>query len=174
METRIMQRPADYSKAINLKYPEQVVVAIARDPKGKFNPITLGWTMIASGDPPMMAVAIGKSRWSVQAFRHAKQFVVAFPSEHQQEEVMLYGTKSGRDTDKLIDARAATQPAEKIEGVLLADAVANFECRVVGEMDAGDHILFVGKVVAAHRNEADLQRIYTVGPGYKMAGLPRG
>lgn len=169
-----MQREVDYAEAIVTKYPEQVVVAIAKDTAGKYNPITLGWSMIASGSPPMMVVAIGKTRWSTSAFRHARQFVVAFPSEHQREEVMLYGTRSGRDTDKLAAAGAKTEPAKAIDCVLLADAVANFECRLVGEMDAGDHVLFLGEVVRAHRNTQDLNRLYTVGPGYKMRGLPRG
>lgn len=169
-----MQREIDYSEAIVTKYPEQIVVAIAKDPKGKYNPITLGWTMLASGTPPMMAVAIARKQWSVQAIRHSREFVIAFPSEHQQQEVMLFGTRSGRDCDKLAEARAKTEPAKAIDCVLLADAVANFECKLVSETEAGDHIIFLGEVVRAHRNEADLNRIYTVGPGYKMRGLPRG
>lgn len=169
-----MQREASYSEAIDSKYPEQIVIAIAKDSKGKHNPITLGWTMIVSGEPPMMAVSIGKTRWSVEAIRLAKEFVIAFPSEAQQDETMLFGTRSGRDTDKLADAGAATQPAKAIDAVMLADAVANFECRLVGEMEAGDHVIFVGEVVQAHLNEKDLNRLYTVGPGYKMAGLTRG
>jgi len=168
-----MQREASYSDAINSKYPEQIVIAIAKDAKGNCNPITLGWTMIVSGSPPMMAVSIGKTRWSLEAFRLAKEFVVAFPSERQQEETMLFGTKSGRDMDKLAAAGAKTQPAKVIDGVLLADAVANFECKLVGEMEAGDHVIFVGEIVQAHRNEKPLNRLYTVGPNYKLGGLAR-
>ncbi len=57
--------------------------------------------------------------------------------------------------------------------MLLADAVANFECELVGEMDAGDHVIFLGQVVQAHLNEKPLNRLYTVGTGYKMRGIPR-
>lgn len=168
-----MQRQASYSEAVSSKYPEQIVIAIAKDSKGKHNPITLGWTMIVSGDPPMMAVSIGKGRWSLQAFRLSKQFVIAFPSEHQRAETMLFGTKSGRDMDKLAEAGAPVQPAKAIDGVLLAEAVANFECRLAGEMPAGDHVIFVGEVVQAHLNEDRLNRLYTVGPNYKLGGLPQ-
>ncbi len=168
-----MQREASYSDAINSKYPEQIVIAIAKDAKGNCNPITLGWTMIVSGSPPMMAVSIGKTRWSLEAIRTAKEFVVAFPSEGQQEETMLFGTKSGRDMDKLAAAGAKTQPAKVVDGVLLADAVANFECKLAGEMEAGDHVIFVGEVVQAHLNDKPLNRLYTVGPNYKLAGLAR-
>jgi flavin reductase (DIM6/NTAB) family NADH-FMN oxidoreductase RutF len=168
-----MQREVRYSDAIVSKYPEQVVIAIARDAQGKDNPITLGWTMIVSGKPPMMAVAIGKTRYSLQAFRHAREFVVAFPSEHQQREAMLFGTKSGRDTDKLAEAGCPVEPACKINSVLLSGGVANFECTLVSELETGDHVVFVGKVICSHVNDLPLNRLYIVGPGHQMAGLPR-
>jgi len=57
-----------------------------------------------------------------------------------------------------------TQPATAIDSVLFADAVANFECRLVGEHEAGDHIIFVGQVVSAHVNQdGDVRRLYTLG-----------
>ena len=169
-----MQNQVEYSRAISSKYPEQIVIGIARDPQGKHNPITLGWTMIVSHGPPMMAVAIGKTRHSLQAFRHAREFVVAFPSQHQQDETMLFGTRSGRDIDKLAVAGSPTVPASRIDSVLLADAVANFECKLVSELETGDHFVFVGEVVCSHLNDKPLNRLYTVGEGYAMAGLPQG
>ena len=168
-----MQRQVSYPQAITSKYPEQIVIGIARDSQGKHNPITLGWTMIVSHEPPMMAVSIGKTRYSLEAFRHAREFVVAFPSEHQQDEAMLFGTKSGRDMDKLAAAGCPIIPADKVDSVLLADAVANFECRLTAELEAGDHVIFVGQVVCSHVNDKPLNRLYTVGEGYTMAGLPR-
>ena len=169
-----MQHQVDYSQAIASKYPEQIVIGIARDAQGKHNPITLGWTMIVSHQPPMMAVSIGKTRYSLDTFRSAREFVIAFPSEHQQEEAMLFGTKSGRDMDKLVAAGCPVIPAGKIDAVLLADAVANFECKLTGEHQSGDHVIFVGEVVCSHLNPVSLNRLYTVGEGYQMAGRLRG
>ncbi len=169
-----MQQQVDYSPAAASKYPEQIVIGIARDSQGKHNPITLGWTMIVSHEPPMMAVAIGKTRYSLETFRHAGEFVIAFPSEHQQDEAMLFGTKSGRDMDKLAAAGSFIVPTRKIDSVLLADAVANFECKLVAELETGDHVVFVGEVVCSHLNDESLNRLYTVGEGYRMAGRPRG
>ena len=71
---------ATYDQAIARRYPEQVVIAIAKDRKGKYNPITLGWTMLASHEPPMMAIAVGKTRYSLQAIRHCREFVVSMAS----------------------------------------------------------------------------------------------
>ena len=169
-----MQRQERYEKAITSKYPEQIVIGIARGAAGRDNPITLGWTMIVSHKPAMMAVAIGKTRYSLETFRQAGEFVIAFPSEDQQAEAMLFGTKSGRDIDKFTEAGTALTPACKIESVLMADAVANFECKLVSELETGDHFVFAGEIVASHVNEKPLKRLYTVGEGYEMAGvLPR-
>lgn len=161
-----MQLQTSYERAIALKYPEQVVIAISKDASGKYNPITLGWTMITSGEPPMMAISIGLGRHSLDAVRQSGAFVLSFPSAAMEDDTLFFGTYSGRDLDKLAERGTATRPASEIECVLLSDAVANFECRVVGEMTTGDHVLFVGRVVGAHVNQdPHVERLYNFGGG---------
>ncbi len=159
-----MQTAVSDDQALARRFPEQIAIAIARDAQGKYNPITLGWTMLTSHDPLLMAIAVGKQRYSAEAIRHAGAFVLAFPSERQADEALFHGTKSGREMDKIRAAGTNTQPATKIDGVLFADAVANFECELVSEHETGDHIIFVGRVVAAHVNQdATLGRLYSLG-----------
>lgn len=74
-----MQVPVAYEQAIARKYPEQVAIAIARDAQGKYNSITLGWTMMTSHQPPLMAISIGHTRYSLEVIRHAGEFVMSFP-----------------------------------------------------------------------------------------------
>jgi flavin reductase (DIM6/NTAB) family NADH-FMN oxidoreductase RutF len=169
-----MQKKVPFAEAKATKYPEQVAIAIARNGRDKYNPITLGWAMQCSHEPPMWAISVGRTRYSLQVIREAGEFVLAFPSEHQENATLLFGTQSGRSVDKLVEAGAVTRPATRIDGVLLDEAVANFECRVAGEVDAGDHVIFVGEVLASYVNETPLNRLYTVGPGHQLAGLPRG
>lgn len=166
-----MQKLVKYEQAIKTKYPEQVVIAIAKDKKGKANPVTLGWTMIASGGPPMMAIAVAKTHYSIKTIRHSKCFTIAFPSADMADAALFFGSKSGRDTDKFADFDCRTVPAKKVDSVLLADAVANFECSLEWQKPAGDHIIFVGKVVASHINTKPKSRLYTVGPGHKMGSF---
>jgi flavin reductase (DIM6/NTAB) family NADH-FMN oxidoreductase RutF len=167
-----MQNQVSPSEAMLRKYPEQVVIGIAKDPQGKPNPIALGWTMITSRQPPMMAVSIGKTRYSLEAFQQAGEFVISFPSRAMAEETLYFGNESGREHDKLAEKGTATQPAEEIDSVLLTDAVANFELKLSGEMETGDHVIFAGEIVAAHVHADDtLQRLYTVGPNHTMGGV---
>ncbi len=163
-----MQKQIDYSEAIKTKYPEQVVIAIAKDSAGKANPVTLGWTMIVSGSPPMMAIAVAGRHYSIETIRHSKCFTIAFPSSDMAEAALFFGSHSGRDTDKFAEFDCQTAPAKSIDSVILPDAVANFECTLESETIAGDHIIFVGKVVTSHVNTEPKKRLYTVAPGHKL------
>jgi len=42
---------------------------------------------------------------------------------------------------------------------LLDGAVANLECKVVHEYDSGDHMIFVGEVVAAHVPDEPIRKL---------------
>jgi flavin reductase (DIM6/NTAB) family NADH-FMN oxidoreductase RutF len=166
-----MQKKVKYEQAIKTKYPEQVVIAIAKDRAGKANPITLGWTMIASGEPPMMAIAVAKTHYSIEAITYSECFTIAFPSSEMAEAALFFGSKSGRNIDKFAEFECKTEPAKEIDSVLLSDAVANFECTLESQMVTGDHVIFVGKVVASHTNNEPKKRLYTTGPGHKLGSV---
>ncbi len=173
-----MQKQVKFDQAIKTKYPEQVVIAIAKDKKGKANPVTLGWTMIASYQPPMMAIAVAKTHYSIKTIRHSKCFTIAFPSAQMAEAALFFGSRSGRDADKFAEFNAQhgrvhckTSPAKKIDSVLLADAVANFECTLESQTSVGDHIIFVGRIVASHVNTRPKKRLYTVASGHKLGSV---
>jgi flavin reductase (DIM6/NTAB) family NADH-FMN oxidoreductase RutF len=166
-----MQKQVEYQEAIKTKYPEQVVIAIARDKDGKANPITLGWTMIVSGKPPMMAIAVSSTHYSIGAVRHSKSFTISFPSSDMADAALFFGSRSGRNVDKFAEFDCKTQSAKVIDSVLLTDAVANFECELQSQTEAGDHIIFVGKIVASHTNTTPKKRLYTVAPGHKLGGV---
>ena len=163
-----MQKRVEYSDAVKTKYPEQVVIAIAKDRQGKANPVTLGWTMYASGNPPMMAIAVAKKHYSIEAITHSECFTIAFPSSDMADAALFFGSKSGREVDKFAEFECETEPAKEIDSVLLADAVANFECTLDSQVPVGDHIIFVGTVVCSHMNTEPKKRLYTTGPGHKL------
>ncbi len=166
-----MQKEIEYTEAIKTKYPEQIVIPIARDAEGKANPMTVGWTTIVSGSPAMMAIALAPKRYTAEAIRHSKCFTIAFPSSEMAEETLFFGTRSGRDIDKLDVTGCAVEPAVQIDSVLLTDAAANFECVLENEVVTGDHILFIGRVVASHVNTEGKKRLYTIGPGHKLGSV---
>lgn len=159
-----MQITTDYEAALARKFPEPIAIAIAKDEQGKHNPITLGWVMNTSIEPPMLAMSIGLTRHSLAAVRHAREFVISFPATDMTDAMLLFGTKSGRDLDKLAESGTRIQPATEIDSVLLSDAAANFECVLESELATGDHVIFVGRVVASHvHRDPAVRRLYTLG-----------
>ena len=150
------------------KYPEQVVIAIARDLRGVPTPITLSWTMVASHEPPMLAIAVATGRHSYDGIRRSQEFVVSFPSKEMAKDALFYGTRSGRDLEKIKACGTATEPCRKISGVIFTNAVANFECRLAGEMPAGDHVIFTGEILQAWVNSEKKERLFTIGANYRM------
>ncbi len=169
-----MQVTTDFTTAIARKYPEGVAIAIARDDQGRHNPITLCWLTRCSFEPPMLALSVGQQRHTLAALRRAGEFVVCLPSVAMEQDALFFGSVSGRDIDKLAQSQTATQPAREINSVLLSDAVANFECKLEREVPTGDHVLIIGRVVAAHINSDPTARpLYALG-NYELGGVMRG
>jgi flavin reductase (DIM6/NTAB) family NADH-FMN oxidoreductase RutF len=167
-----MQKRAKIGEAIARKYPEQVVLVTTRSRTGRPNVMAVGWVSIASGDPMMFVLGIDDEALTYRLIRQTKEFVVAFPNEGMGSQTVFVGTRHGHDVDKLTDCGLETQDGVAVKAPLVADAVANFECRLVKIIRPGDCPLIVGQVVAAHVNKRmSMRRLYTVGKGYKMAGV---
>jgi len=128
------------------KHPAKVVVAIVKDKKGKFNPITLEWYMKTSIKPPMFAISIGHTRYSYECLQQNRFFNLCFPSKEMIEAVKMWGTKSGRDLDKLEEAGHDWFAGRLAKYPIIKNAKATIECQVVTQVKSGDHTIFVGKV----------------------------
>lgn len=157
-----MQKTVPFSMAIECRYPEQIAVCIARDATGKYNPMTIGWFMPVSMKPPMIALAMGHGRHTLEAIRHSREFVLSLLSEPQADLARYFGTHSGREIDKFASVHCETLKAQRIDGCLIKDAVANFECIIKEEVVAGDHVLLIGEVVCAHITDNPVNRMFTL------------
>lgn len=145
--------PVSFEQAFLRQSPVPLAVAIARDEAGRYNPITIAWFTRIAQEPPMLAIAVGRDKYSSSCIAKSGMFTLSIPAESQKEMVMFFGTVSGRDADKLAQSGAATLPATAIDGVMLAGAVASYECVVKEAIAVGDHTLFIAEVIASHENE---------------------
>jgi flavin reductase (DIM6/NTAB) family NADH-FMN oxidoreductase RutF len=167
-----MQKKTNIEKAVKRKYPEQVVLVATAKPEGGANVMAGGWVAIASDEPLMFMLGIDDQAYTYQLIKKTKEFVVAFPNEKMAREVLLAGTRHGHKCDKISASGLRLQKADKIKAPLLAEAVANFECKLVCVYRPGNCPLIIGRVLAAHENRnRRLKRLYTVAAGYKLAGV---
>jgi flavin reductase (DIM6/NTAB) family NADH-FMN oxidoreductase RutF len=159
--------------AIAKKYPEQVVLITCVDTNGRPNVMTAGWAMFCSGSPTMVAVAIGKTRYTHAQILATKEFVFALPGEDMKDAVMLCGTKSGRDTDKFKEAKLTARPGLQVKAPLIEQCGVNLECRLESTLDTGSHTIFAGRVVQAWVSgaEPEKKRLFNLGKR-EFKGLP--
>ncbi len=139
-------------EAFNKYRPNNVVFVISVDEDGKPSGMIASMTTKCSNTPPMMAVAISNEGHTHKLIRESKEFVIAVPNKGLEKEIEFFGSTSGKEVDKFKETKLATVPAQCIKTPLIRDATVNFECKLVGEMPVGDHILFVGEVLASYIN----------------------
>jgi flavin reductase (DIM6/NTAB) family NADH-FMN oxidoreductase RutF len=112
---------------------------------GRRDAFTASAVMQVSFSPLLIALGIGPTHQSYALLHDAGAFSISVLRADQQDLAKHFGTQSGRTIDKLASTR--WQPG--VGGVpLLCDALAHFECRVVNDIEAGDHRLILGRVVA--------------------------
>lgn len=143
-----------FSAAMERKYPEWVVLVATVDERANADVMPAGWAMVASYNPPLFAISVGHTRYTHELIRGQKEFIVAFPGPGLEEAIAYTGSCSGRDVgDKFKRSGLKPLKARHVRPPLLSGCVVNLECKLEGELEAGDHTVFLGRVVAAHVDE---------------------
>jgi len=165
-------KEVSFGEAMKRKYPEWVVLVVTIDREGQVDIMPAGWAMVASGTPPMFAIAVGHGRYTHELICQSGEFVIAFPSPGQGDDVLYTGTHSGRDVDKLANTNFQTAPSTRLRTPLLQGCIVNVECLLDTQTLAGDHTIFVGKVLAAHVEEDVPDRLVNFGGNLFAAAKP--
>ena len=130
--------------------PRQVVLVTARvliNGKEIDNIIPIAWHSPLSFGPEMYGIVIGKTRYSCELIRKAGSFVINFISAEYKDDALFCGTHSGRNVDKFAETAFEKEDAEVVDCARIKQALGFLECEIVNEVDVGDHVLFVGRVV---------------------------
>jgi flavin reductase (DIM6/NTAB) family NADH-FMN oxidoreductase RutF len=107
------------------------------------NAFTAAWMMQVSFDPLLLALSINPHHSSYGLLRDGRAFSVNVLKKGQLEFAAHYGGRAGPD-NKLALMKSTTG---RIGVPLLLESLAWFECQVVGEHPACDHLLVLGKVI---------------------------
>jgi flavin reductase (DIM6/NTAB) family NADH-FMN oxidoreductase RutF len=124
-----------------LTYGVYIVGVADRNARGAF---TAAWVMQTSFDPLLLALSVNPDNASYPILHAGLGFTVNVLKRGQQDLAARFGTRSGRDEDKLAGVR--WRPGRSGAPILEA-ALAYFDCELTGSMEAGDHELVLGRVV---------------------------
>jgi flavin reductase (DIM6/NTAB) family NADH-FMN oxidoreductase RutF len=103
--------------------PIRPVYLVSVEHKGKKNIISIGMFAFFSGKPTLVGVGITRARYSFELVRQSGEYVV-----------------------NVVDA-------ELMKAALIQESPVSIECKVVKEVEIGDHVWFMGEVVAVHVRE---------------------
>lgn len=118
------------------------VVGVAHG--GRANGFTAAWLTQVSFDPLLVALSINPGHASHPLLTAERAFAVSVIGRGRLDLALHFGTRSGRETDKLRDVRWQSSP---LGLPILSEAAAWLDCRVTDTLPAGDHELVVARVV---------------------------
>ena len=116
------------------------VIGVAHGEKrGAF---TAAWVMQVSYDPLLLALSINPNHSSYLLLKEGRSFSINVLKKNQLVLADHYGRSARAEKLALTD-----WSRDRIGPPLLRDALAWFECGVVSEHPAGDHVLVLGRVI---------------------------
>lgn len=137
-------------------FPTGVAIITTRGPDGRPVGLTCNSFNSVSLDPPLVSWGLRLASSSLEAFRLAPAFAVNILAEDQA------GLSSRFASRDVADKFEGVAWSEGLGGSAVIDGcVASFECEKFAEHVAGDHVLFLGKVVRFdHAGRSDSMVFY--------------
>jgi flavin reductase (DIM6/NTAB) family NADH-FMN oxidoreductase RutF len=117
------------SKAFQLIEPGPVVLVTTAH-KDKSNIMTMSWHMCVDFTP-QFACIIGPWDFTFAALMATKECVIAIPTVDLAGKVVDIGNCSGKDVDKFKKFGLTPVRGKKVKAPLIAECLANIECRIV-------------------------------------------
>ena len=134
----------------------------------KINIMTAAWHMPVSFSPPLLAVGIGNTRYTHELITESGEFTVVIPPLSMVNALWYCGIHSGKDLDKFSVCGLTVHETKKIKAPAVEGCIGFIECRLHANHRAGDHTIFVGRIVCASAKEGlfyemlDVQRAQPV------------
>ena len=124
-----------------------VTVITTRQPDGTPRGFTANSFTSVSLDPPLLLVCLAKTAHSAEVFSTAPHFAVNILAEDQKA---VSGLFASRAADKFAQCAWKPGPADM---PLIAGSLAQFTCQNHQLVDAGDHLILIGRIDHFATNE---------------------
>ena len=143
-----------------------VVAAVVTKMGDKINLAPIVWQVVSSKyeRPWVACVGLSHKSCSLAAIKRTKEFVLAFPSRQQIEDVLYCGTVSGKTVNKAAATNLKFAPSREVHTPCLKSAVLNLECRAMKSVKLETFTIVIGEIVHARiSSHSSLEKIYALG-----------
>ncbi len=137
-----------------IQFVTNVGLITSNGPHGD-NIMSAEWTHHISYSPGLIAVCIGFGKATAENIEKTKVFGISITADDQNVIASISGTNSGKTVDKISALKELGfkfYNAKNIDVLMVEDAVLNIECRLMKQIELGDHIMFVGEILDVIHN----------------------
>ena len=135
----------------NSLYPMPTVLVGALV-NGKPNYLAIAWCGIMGGSPPLISVALRRTRYTSLGIKENRAFSVNIPSSDMVKAVDYVGINSGHKVDK--SGVFKTFYGNLGKAPMIMECRLNMECKLAEILDFGhSHEIFVGEIVEVYVDE---------------------
>ena len=114
------------------------------------NIMPAAWHTPLSADPPLYGIVISPKRYTYELLLKEAGFTANFLDFRHAAVAANTGSCSGRDIRKLEEFNIPHSRAETVNGPILDEAYAVYECERIDVREYGDHMLIVGRITLLH------------------------
>ncbi len=130
--------------------PSGIFVLTASDGEGRETGMLASWVQQASFSPPMVSVAVNRRRYLHDWLKKSPHLALSIVAESQSRFLKHFGR--GFEPEE-----PAFEGVNIIRGEtglpVLADALGYLEGRVIGQGEAGDHVVYFVEIIGAGSGE---------------------
>lgn len=127
--------------------PRPTVCVSTLDSEGNSNIAPYSFVSPLSFNPPLIGVAAAESRDTTANFRETGEFVVVPVTEDWAEKGVKTEVSLPREESEFIEIGLTEKESNEVSAPGVKEAAINIECEFYDELEVGDHVLLVGKVV---------------------------
>ena len=154
--------PVPLTRSLYLLHPYNAFLVTCKGKNEEINLMTAAWVIPVSVNPPLLAMSIRPERYSYGLIIETGEFGVNVPTFKLAGKVLICGRRSGRRHKKFKEAHLSPQKAKKVAAPIIKECVAHLECKLVRTVKTGDHILIIGRVVAAYAMDGHFEEVYNI------------
>lgn len=133
------------------RIPSGIAILTAADVDGQETGMLASWVQQASFEPPMVSVAVNRKRFLIDWLGRSRRLALSLVAEDQKKLLGHFGRgfEPGQPAFEGLNIIRGTTGLP-----VLGDALGYLEGNIAGQIEAGDHIVFVVEIVAAGSNES--------------------
>jgi flavin reductase (DIM6/NTAB) family NADH-FMN oxidoreductase RutF len=133
-----------------------VLIVGTYDAEGNPNVMNVAWGGICCGEPPCVAIALRKTRYTYGNIAQQKAFTINIPSEKHARYADYFGIASGKTANKFDVSGLTPVKSALVNAPYIDEFPFVLECKLIHQVEIGSHTQFIGEILDIKAEEGVL------------------